>query len=180
MVSRHAALLNLASLLHHDPHAGDEVAGSGEFLPAPEWHSDEIRFETPLRWYLEARNTGGDDDFILRGSVEGEALMPCRRCLEPVAVTMRSEFVFSMAYRPGSAGLTVSYPDDESELLVFGRPEVDFAEMLTEIFVVDLPLTVLCDRGDACLDPALYHALASQAEQQPESPFAVLKDIDLD
>lgn len=172
-----SAILNLASLLRHDLSTGGEVAGQGQFEPDPVWYSDEIRIEKPLRYDLSVRTAGGDD-FIVKGRVDGEAIMPCRRCLEAVEVESRSDFLYPMKYRPGRAGLEMVFDEEEDELLVFGHPEVDFAEMITEIFSVDLPLAVECPEGVSC-EP-LSEQYAEQVDKTPTSPFAALEDLDVE
>jgi uncharacterized protein len=172
-----SAVLNLASLLRHDLTTGGEVEGQGEFMPDPAWHSDEVRFERPLGYDLSVRSAGGDD-FIVTGKVSGEAIMPCRHCLEGVKVPSRSDFLYPMKYRPGVKALEMVFDDEEDEVLVFGRPEVDFAEMITEIFTVDLPLAVECPPGVSC--ERLSERYAERAATNQGSPFASLEDFDVD
>jgi uncharacterized protein len=175
--TQNSAVLNLASLLRHDLTSGGEVEGRGEFMPDPAWHSEEVRFEKPLAYDLTVRSAGGDD-FIVSGTATGEALMPCRRCLEGVRVPARSEFLYAMKYRPGASGLEMVFDDEEDEVLVFGRPEVDFAEMITEIFTVDLPLAVECPEGVSC--ESLSERYADRVDKATESPFASLQDFDVE
>lgn len=177
MSTRESATLNLASLLGQDLSTGGEVEATGEFLPDPAWHSDEISYEKPLSYDLNVRIAGGDD-FILTGSVTGEAIMPCRHCLEGVRVPSRSDFLYPMKYRPGKKGLQMVFEDEEDEVLVFGRPEVDFSEMITEIFSVDLPLAVECPEGVTC--ERLSEQYAERAADHPSSPFAALEDFDVE
>jgi uncharacterized protein len=175
--TRNSAVLNLASLLRHDLTTGGEVEGQGEFMPDPAWHSDEVRFERPLAFELSVRSAGGDD-FIVSGRVEGEAVMPCRHCLEGVKVPSESDFLYPMKYRPGTPELEMVFDDEEDEVLVFGRPEVDFAEMITEIFSVDLPLAVECPPGVSC--ERLSERYAQRAATTKASPFASLEDFDVE
>jgi uncharacterized metal-binding protein YceD (DUF177 family) len=175
--TNNTAALNLASLLRHDPTTGGEVEGQGEFMPDPAWHSDELTFEEPLEYDLTVRSAGGDD-FIVTGNVSGEVDMPCRHCLEPVSVESRSDFLYPMKYRPGKGGLEMVFDDEEDEVLVFGKPQVDFAEMLTEIFSVDLPLAVECPEGVAC--DRLSERYAERTETATPSPFASLEDFDVE
>lgn len=177
MSTRRDATLNLASLLRHDLNTGGEVEGKGEFMPDPSWHSDEVRYEEPLGYELSVRSAGGED-YLVTGSATGKAIMPCRHCLEGVEVPSRSDFVYPMKYRPGRTGLEMVFDDEEDELLVFGRPEVDFAEMITEIFSVDLPLAVECPEGVSC--ERLSERYAQRAATAPESPFASLEDFDVE
>ena len=146
-------------------------------MPRPEWHSDEVSFEAPLEYHISVRSSGGDD-FIVQGEVSGEAIMPCRRCLEGVTVPSRSTFLYPMKYRPAKPELEMVFDDEEDEVLMFGRPEVDFAEMITEIFSVDLPLAVEHPEGALC-EP-LAERYADETAGKTPSPFASLEDFDVE
>ncbi|HEX7003779.1 MAG TPA: YceD family protein [Trueperaceae bacterium] len=174
----HTAILNLSSLLTHDLSTGGEVEGEGEFMPSADWHSDEVSFEEPLEYSISVRSTGGDD-FIVQGEVSGEAMLPCRRCLEAVRVESRSNFLYPMKYRPAKPELEMVFDDEEDEVLMFGRPEVDFAEMITEIFTVDLPLAVEHPEGVPCEPLAERYAQEQPVSRSP-SPFASLEDFDVE
>jgi uncharacterized protein len=202
MPSRQDALLNLSSLLTHAPGAPLEVEGEGLLMPTPDQlRADGLRLAAPLAWRVTVRSTGGDDDFIAEGEVEGTAVMECRRCLADVETTVTASFLYPMVYRPGQEeGLTlieapvageaedVSALDEAGEdRLAFPRPEVDFAPLLRQVFAIDLPLTVLCKpecRGLSIdgvnLNEHPDHRPAGADQPQEESPFAVLEDLDLD
>lgn len=174
----HTATLNLASLLQQTPEVRDEVVAEGEFEPDEAWHSDEVSFEQPLAYQLSVRTAGGDD-FILTGTVAGNAIIPCRRCLKGTEVHSSSELIYEMRYRPGAGALSMVYDDEsgDDEVLVFGKPEVDFAQMLTEVFSVDLPLAVECPEGVTC-EP-LSQRYAERTDNAP-SPFSSLEDFDVE
>lgn len=188
MATRPDATLNLAALLRHAPGAEDEVYGEG--LLEPEAASlDELglRLGSPLAWELTVRATGGDE-FLLDGEVAGTALLECRRCLDEVATEVRSELIYPMLYRPGTEALAlIEEREDGEDLLVFGRPTVDFAPLLAQVFAIDLPLTVLCDencKGLSAEGVNLNHHPEAAPPEPPgdernESPFAALKDLDL-
>ncbi len=182
------ATLNLATLLKLDPELGEEVRGGGEFTPSLELQgADGLRIASPLNWYLTVRATGGDD-YILTGSVFGPAIQECRRCLTDVETPVRSSLIYPMIYRPRKGGevLKLLEDDDENDTLVFSQPEVDFAPLLTQVFAIESPLTVLCKedcRGLSIdgvnLNDHPEHAAPVQPERSVPSPFESLKDIDL-
>lgn len=188
MVSRPTAELNLASLLNHAPGADAEAVGEGLLEPAAELlEANAVRLEGPLAWHVTVRGTGGDDDFIVTGEVEGASLIECRRCLKDVATPVTATFAYPMIYRPGHEGLELIEDDEaEEDLLAFGKPSVDFAQLLLEVFSIDQPLTVLCkpdckglsvDGVDLNEHPD--HEPPEQETPEETSPFAVLKDLDL-
>jgi uncharacterized protein len=182
------ALLNLASLLNQDASIY-EIESEGQLLPEKaQLEADGIRLNEALEYRLIVRGTGGDDDFILEGHVSGTALLECRRCLDEVATKASSSFVYPMMYKPGTEGLRLADDDsEEDDVLIFGQPEVDFAELLTQLFAIELPLTVLC--RDDCKGLSVdgvnlnhhpdHQTTVSQVSLVKESPFAILKDIEL-
>ena len=175
----HTATLNLANLLQDPLASGGEVEASGSFMPDPAWHSDEVRFAEPLGYTVTARGVDGED-FVLSGRVSGVAIMPCRRCLNDVEVPGTSDFVFELVHRPGLTELEMLYGDedsDEDEVLAFGRPEVDLAQFMTEIFAADLPVAVECPPGAGCVPLSEEH---EQHAEAPKSPFSSLEDLDVE
>lgn len=186
-MSQQDATLNLASLLKLDPELGAEVAGEGELMPSAELlEADGLRVAAPLHWDLTVRATGGDE-YILTGSVSGPVVQECRRCLTEVETPVRSSLVYPMLYRPKKGGEVLRLlEDEEDDTLVFSQPEVDFAGLLTQVFAIESPLTVLCKedcRGLSLdgvnLNDHPEHAAPAQPERSTPSPFAALKDIDL-
>jgi len=189
MVARRDAQLNLSSLLRQAPGSDDEVVDEGLLDPSAELlEVDGLRLAEPLHWSLTVRRTGGDDeDFLTEGEVEGRVVLECRRCLEDVAVPVRSEFLYPMAFRPSDdVELELSEEAGEEDLLLFGRPVVDFAPLLLQVLAIDVPITALCreDCKGLSLDGVNLnehpeHAAAGAARNDPDSPFAALKDLDL-
>jgi uncharacterized protein len=178
-------VLNVAQLLAHDP-SEYEVRGEGLLMPSDELlKADGLRLAEPLRWELVVRNAGGDDDFILEGFVSGVAVLECRRCLDEVRVASSAEFYYPMIYQASRKPLTLIEADDEDELLIFGHPEIDFTELITQLFTIDLPLTVLCQEDCKGLSASgvnlnRYPEAADEAPaDEPASPFDVLKDFEV-
>lgn len=188
MLTESTATLNLSHLLHHDV-GDDEVSGSGLLMPeAGLLEADDLRLAEPLAWELTVRSAGGDDDFVLSGQVSGVAILECRRCLEDVPVTLAANFIYPMSYRPNAGELRlIENGEDEADSVIFGRPDVDFAELLTQVFAIDLPLTALCRESCRGLSsdglnlnehPELEPS--DDAKDKPRhSPFEALKDLDV-
>jgi uncharacterized protein len=189
MVARRDAQLNLTSLLRQAPGSDDESVDEGLLDPTSELlEIDGLRLAGPLAWSLTVRRTGGDDDdFLAEGEVGGEVLLECRRCLVDVTVPVHTDFIYPMVYRPSDdVTLALSEEAEEEDLLVFGQPVIDVAPLLLQVLAIDVPLTALCreDCKGLSLDGVNLnehpeHAAASTARNEPESPFAALKDLDL-
>jgi len=179
MVSKQDAVVNLSRLLRSDPHSLGEITSSGQYLPDASLQGDDFEVHKPLNYHLEIRSVG-DGDFLLRGTVRGEVLMSCRRCLKPLEVGWKSELTYSMEYVPGPAELTARPDGDDDEVLMFGQPEVDFSVLLTDVFAVDRPLTVAHPDGDPdCEDLAAKYGWDEQPAAE-RSPFESLKDFDVE
>ena len=190
MVARRDATLNLASLLRHAPGADADIEAEGLLAPDEETlEAVGLQLDGPIAWELTVRGTGGDDDYLLDGRVSGWAVQECRRCLTAVASEVDTSFIYQMVYRPGTGPLTlIEVGEDNEDLLSFGRPEVDFAPLLTQIFAVEQPLAVLCrddckglslDGVDLNHHPDHVEPTETEAPQSASSPFASLKDLDL-
>ena len=187
MLARHDAILNLTALLSRAPGADFEAVGEGLLAPSDDTlEALTLRLEGPLSWHLAVHGTGGGDDFLLEGSVSGTAVQECGRCLTEVATEVGASFILPTLYRPGVEELTLMEDrDDNEDVLVFGKPAVDFTALLSQLFAVEQPITVLCheDCKGLSLDGVNLndhpeHVEAAQPASKP-SPFAALKDLDL-
>ncbi|MFO7545411.1 MAG: DUF177 domain-containing protein [Trueperaceae bacterium] len=191
MQSRRDATLNLSSLLQHGPGSELDVEGEGLLDPIEELlEADGLVLRGPLHWTVRVLNAGGDDDFVVEGAVDGVAVLDCRRCLTPVEVPLKTDFVYPMVYRPSELPLMLDElgDEDDDDRLVFGAPEVDFAALLTQLFAIEVPITALCKADCLGLNedgvnlnehPELAPAAEKREPQREGSPFDALKDIDL-
>jgi uncharacterized protein len=183
---RDTATLNLAKLILQNGQ-DFEVEDEGLLMPSDELlESDGLRLSEPIHWHLTVRDTGGDGNFLLEGHATTTAVLECRRCLTDVPTEISTEFYYPMIYRPGPAELKLlETNDEEDETLLFGKPQVDFAELVTQLLAMELPLTVLCREDCKGLSPEGVnlndHPEAENTPQaaESESPFAALKDLKL-
>lgn len=186
MASRQEVILDLGPLLQHTPGQPAEVAATGEFYPPAELLEQfDLAIDGPLEYELLVTSAGEDDDFILEGTLSGVAVQECRRCLDSVHTEVEVSFWFAMEYHPSDEPLYLYAPEEyeDDEWLVFGSRNVDFAALLTQLFALEQPLTVLCKED--CLGLSedgvnlnLHPELAKQTEEvKQSSPFAALKDI---
>lgn len=182
------AELNLSALLSHAPGADTEVTEEGLLVPSEALLENAgITLLEPMRWEITVRSTGGDDDFLAEGTVEGVAELECRRCLTATPARAEGSFIIQMAYDPGQdENLDLVENEEEDELLVFSEPTVDFAPFLLQLFAIELPLTVVCKetcRGLSLdgvnLNEHPDHVGPERTSEEETSPFAALKDLDL-
>jgi uncharacterized protein len=183
---RDSATLNLAKLILQNGQ-DFEVEDQGLLMPSNELlEADGLRLKEPIHWQLTVRDTGGDGNFLLEGHATTTAIVECRRCLTDVPTEIATEFYYPMIYRPGPAELKLlETNDEEDETLLFGKPQVDFAEIITQLVALELPLTVLCKEDCKGLSPEGVNlnehpeAEKKLEEAEPDSPFAALKDLKL-
>lgn len=189
MSTRHEVVLNLGTLLQHAPGSSTEVVAEGDYFPSEELLEQYgLQVDGLLSYHIDVSNAGGDDDFIVQGSIRGTIISECRRCLDPVRTDLDVDFVFAMEYHPSEQPLYLHEPEDydEDEYLIFGSPVVDFSDVLTQLFAFEEPLTVLCSEGCLGLNedginlnhhPELAQQVEEVEEDEESSPFAQLKDI---
>ncbi len=116
----------------------DEEVAPGD----PLWGGIPLRLRGPVRLNVQAQQAAAD--VVVRGSVSGEVLLECRRCLAQVVVAFDEPV--SALYRPGleprEAAQQEVYP------LPVGARELDLGSMVREHVLLALPEYVLC--GQAC------------------------------
>jgi uncharacterized protein len=181
------ATLNLAKLLLHNGEEYEEE-GSGLLMPPAEMlEADNLRLNDPIEWELIVRSTGGDDDYVVEGHASATAVLECRRCLIEVDTPIATDFFYPMLYKPGPPDLKLlETSDEEDETLVFGRPQVDFTSLITQLLAIELPLTALCKDDCKGLSPEGINlnqhpelAPKNPAKEEKPSPFAPLKNLEL-
>ncbi|MGL4612085.1 MAG: YceD family protein [Trueperaceae bacterium] len=186
MEIRDTATLNLAKLILRNV-LDYEVEDEGLLLPSDALlEADGLHLAKPIHWQLTVRDTGGEGNFLLEGHATTTAKLECRRCLTEVQTDIATEFYYPMLYKPGSPELKLLETNDEhDETLLFGKPQVDFVELITQLLAMELPLTVLCKEDCKGLSPdgvnLNEHPEAEKPleEAEPESPFAALRDLKL-
>lgn len=179
------AIINLGLLVNK---IDDEIVANGLLEPADKLLEDlNLKLAEPINWHLTIRNTGGDNEFLVEGELTGNSIMECRRCLEPSPAKVNTDFVYQMEFKTGTEELKFSDSEDLGELLIFGKPLVDFAGFITEIFTMSQPLTNLCKEDCKGLNNdgvnLNFHPEAAEKNTEKilkkESPFARLKDFEV-
>ena len=155
---------------------------------------DDYRFDSPLSWSVDVTNTGSA--LLVAGTVTGDAVCACSRCLEDVAHSFKGS-VEGYFLIEGGQRANLDFEDDEEEL---GEDEfdvlpddhiIDLAPLLEAALLVDAPTLPLCREDCAGLCPQCGANLnegpcecgpdEALAEFEREAnPFAALADYKFD
>ena len=145
--------------------------------------SNEYCFHKPLSYAVQISNTGGA--LYVGGSVDGDAVVDCVRCLESTCYHLKGEvegyFLLSASEQEFS-----TEGEEEYEIL----PEnhvIDLEPLLRAALLLEMPLSPLC--SDDCkglcpqcginLNKELCTCVADESFE-PQNPFSILKTIRFD
>ena len=106
----------------------------------PLWEGAGVRLESPLTVDLRA-NQARSGEIVVRGTVVGTLAQECRRCLDPLEVSLREEVIFVFA-PPDVLG---AEEDGEVRVLPLGAREVDLAKAVREEVILAAAPYPLCD-----------------------------------
>ena len=145
---------------------------------------DLYSFAEPLQWSVDITNTG--DAFLVSGTVEGQAVTACGRCLGDAVFDLIGEVEGYLVIGEGDA------PDDldEDEFDVLPPDNtIDLEPLLQAALLLELPRVPLCqddckglcatcgknlNEGPCDCAPAADQSVAA------ENPFAKLADLKLE
>ena len=139
--------INLARLLRE----GGTAEAGGEIQGAIRTGDEEFQLDGPALWKASVAAVG-DGESWLSGEVAGKVMMECARCLEPTPAVVRAYFQHMLRYEPGLDQIEL-IEEDEEEIYLFGRPDLDLSPFLAEAFVTAMPFTVLCQEDCKGLCP---------------------------
>ena len=151
-------------------------------VPVVKSGPDLYDFSAPLSWQIDISNTG--DALLVTGTVEGEAKTACARCLETIAFPVTGEIEGYFLLNSEEAA-PEDMDEDEFDLLSEDKV-IDVEPLATAALLLEFPLVPLCDdeckglcstcganlnEGPCGCEPA------SDEDDVPPNPFAVLKDF---
>lgn len=153
-------------------------------IPALKAGPDLYSFTKPLSWKVDITNTG--DALLVMGTVEGEAVTSCARCLEDVHLDFMGEIEGYFLLSEGTAPEDLD--DDEFDVL---PPDhiLDLEPLIKAALLLEFPYIPLCKDDCKGLCPQCGANLnegpcGCQKEEEEENfaknPFAVLKDYRFD
>lgn len=152
----------------------------GEIAPDdPLWEGSDLRLEEPLRVDLQAQSVG--EGVLVRGRMATRLGLECRRCLEPVSVSVDDEV--TLLFEPLA-------PDEEEALEgeVYPLPDrgdaLDVRPALREELILRVPAFVVCSESCRGLCPTcganLNTTTCSCVPEEEPSPWSALKNLKFD
>ncbi|MGB5261443.1 MAG: YceD family protein [Gammaproteobacteria bacterium] len=107
----------------------------------------------------------------LAGTIQGEVMLQCQRCLEPVEQALDLKFRLGLVQNEAAiAGL----PEHYEALLLTGEP-ASVADIISDEVLLALPLVPLHQRDARC--EGIMKDYQPSANETRESPFAVLAKL---
>lgn len=143
--------------------------------------ADLYDFKEPLHWDVDVTNTG--DALLVGGTVEGDAVGSCVRCLEPVAFPVTGEIEGYFLIGPDSEE-PEDMEDDEFDVLPDDKT-IDMAPLIHAALLLEMPRMLLCKEDCRGICP---HCGAQRNDgpcgceddsggAAKEGPFSALKDF---
>ena len=108
----------------------------------PLWVEAELGLEGPVSLDLVAKMTP-TGQVLVTGTAEAPLLRECRRCLEPVHLTLRPE-VAMVWTEPAEPGEELDDDGEGVRVLEPGAGEIDLGEAIREELILSAPSYVLC------------------------------------
>ncbi|MBA2778603.1 YceD family protein [Billgrantia kenyensis] len=111
----------------------------------------------------------------IRGRLAAELQLPCRRCLEPMAQHVESEFLLGMVT---SDALAAELPSTHEPVLVENE-QLNLLEVIEDELILSLPQVVYHDEAHCRVsrDQLSSGEEAESDEPAPASPFEVLRHL---
>lgn len=142
------------------------------------WEEGDIQLRGPLAVRLVARRAGRD--LLVRGRLEGEVEIDCRRCLEPVIHVVDDEVEF--IFRAGIDQVTAER--EEVYLLPEGEREIDLEDAVREHLLLSIPRFVVCRAECRGFCPRcginLNEGTCTCDEAEPDERWAPFRGLKLD
>ncbi len=112
---------------------------------------------------------------VIRGSLEADLQLPCRRCLSPMAQHVESEFLLGMVT---SDDLAAELPSTHEPVLVENE-QLNLLTVVEDELILSLPQVVYHEDADCEVsrDQLTSGEDASASREPAASPFDVLKHL---
>jgi uncharacterized protein len=101
---------------------------------------------------LSGRLEPAGEGYLLRGSLRGELLAPCARCLEPALVTVEAPIAASFVVTSASAGNDPDEAQDDAIPIEHGT--IDLGRPIRDEILLAIPMSPVCRPDCAGICPA--------------------------
>lgn len=101
---------------------------------------------------LEGRLEPAGEGYLLRGTLRGELLVPCARCLEPAPVAVESPVAVTFVEASGDAGATAQETQDD--VVSFEHGTIDLGRPIRDEILLAVPMGPVCRPDCAGICPA--------------------------
>lgn len=119
--------------------------------------------------------TNEQNEKTVRGAVDVEHSRECQRCLQPVREQLHCDLALAVVWDERDAKQLSSTLDP----WIVADESADLYAVLEEEILLSMPFVAFHET--ACVDASLYHRGPEQDDnesaEEPESPFAVLKQL---
>lgn len=174
----------------------DRLANAGDILPLAGHVSDsgyalgEHEFALPSGLDYDLVLTNAGEGILVAGTVRGHVVGTCDRCLEQAEFDLNAKVDEYYLFKAPSATQSLGDDEDDADFLLVGDDNtIDLTEALESAVLMDTPFVVLCRDDCQGLCPVCGenlnerdcgHASQMEEERLAASPFAVLRNLDLD
>ncbi|MAM57986.1 MAG: hypothetical protein CMN25_11670 [Salinicola sp.] len=112
---------------------------------------------------------------LIDGDLEADLMIPCRRCLKPMAVSVASHFKLAVV---SDDALAAAVPSDYEPVLV-DNEQLDLLEAIEDELILSLPQVVYHDEAECAVSREQLSSGEASIEEaaRPDNPFDVLKSL---
>ncbi|GAB2782737.1 23S rRNA accumulation protein YceD [Halomonas shantousis] len=111
---------------------------------------------------------------FIEGELTAKVQVPCRRCLEPIPVTLESRFLLGMV---SSDALAAELPGDYEPVLVESE-QLNLLPVVEDELILSVPQVVYHDEAECAVSQdQLASADPDFSDERPENPFSVLRTL---
>ncbi|MHB0776926.1 YceD family protein [Halomonas sp. WWR20] len=111
---------------------------------------------------------------FIDGELMARVQVPCRRCLEPIPVTLESRFLLGVVT---SDALAAELPGDYEPVLVENE-QLNLLPVIEDELILSVPQVIYHDEAECAVSrEQLTSADPEVPDERPENPFSVLRTL---
>jgi len=114
---------------------------------------------------------------MVKGTIEGEIVQLCQRCMKDTSVSIRSDFQLLLV----TPDLVGRASEEGHEIFEYSGPTITTATLIEDEIILSMPIVSRHENEQDC-DPAVKHLMHEFDEvpaDEKQNPFAKLKDLKL-